>query len=85
MKKKYRDITVNGVKYAWSYNDRSGYGHTVKSFVTIWKNKKMIMQNDIEHHKVTPKIVSDMIETYNKNIILPKNRISFTDLEVTKI
>jgi len=46
MKKKYRDITVDGVKYTW--NVRNGWNWGVESsmelIVTIWLNKKIIYQ-----------------------------------------
>jgi len=56
MKKKHRDIVVDGVQYGW----------TVESYyrLKIWKNKKVIAEYCIaEHHDaVTPKFVAALIK-----------------------
>jgi uroporphyrinogen-III decarboxylase len=57
MKKKYRDITVDGVKYAWMVSN----GDTL----TIWKDKKVIGNIDVTHCTVTPKIVAEAIKNFN--------------------
>ncbi len=47
MKKKHRDIVVNGLLYAWSYqpnDDKQDGGGELK----IWKNKKVIFKSEIE-------------------------------------
>lgn len=47
MKKKYRDIVVNGLLYAWSYqpnNDKQEGGGELK----IWKNKKIIYKSEVD-------------------------------------
>ena len=59
MKKKYRDITVDGVKYAWSCNSY---------YVTIWKDKKIILHHNADillkkgEADVTPKYVAELIK-----------------------
>jgi len=53
MKKKYRDITVDGVKYAWM---------TSYQTLTIWKDKKVIKTHDVTHCVVTPKMVAELIK-----------------------
>jgi hypothetical protein len=56
MKKKYRDITVDGVKYAWM---------TSYDTLTIWKDKKVIKTEDVTHCTVTPKMVAEIIQKIN--------------------
>lgn len=56
MKKKHRDITVNGVKYAWVC-ENYGYGYTV------WKNRKHWFRVHLgSDTTVTPKMVATEIE-----------------------
>jgi len=60
MKKKHRDITVDGVKYAWTIkNDCDGYGGNC---VSIWKDKKVIHEDIISGIDITPKTIADMIK-----------------------
>lgn len=62
MKKKYREIVVDGITYAWSIkNDCDGDGGNM---VTIWENKKpikeiLVYDGTIE---ITPSIVEKMIK-----------------------
>ena len=56
MKKKYRDITVDGVKYTWMVSLET---------LTIWKDKKVIKTENVEHCIVTPSIVADLIKELN--------------------
>ena len=61
MKKKHRNITVNGKEYAWNvHNNVDGDGGNL---VKIWYNKKVIF-NDIYggHHNITPKFISEAIK-----------------------
>lgn len=53
MKKKYRDITVDNVKYAWMVSSDT---------LIIWKDKKIIKTEDVTHCIITPKIVADSIK-----------------------
>jgi hypothetical protein len=53
MKKKYRNITVNNVEYAWM---------ATYSTLTIWLNKKVISTTNVEHMTVTPSLVKEIIE-----------------------
>jgi len=54
MKKKHRDIVVNGVQYGWTV-----WCNTVK----LWKDKKVFAEFDIPyHHDITPKIVAGLIK-----------------------
>lgn len=62
MKKKYRDITVDGIPYAWQTN---GYG------IKIWRDKKVVFDDyyykDSETSDkvvVTPKIVETIIRKH---------------------
>lgn len=78
-KKKFRDITVDGVDYAWLYkngNMCSGQGRFV-----IWKDKKIIFEDtwctcchnmsnvgiEDEDRNVTPKLVADFIRNIVSN------------------
>ena len=56
MKKKYRDITVEGVKYAWTI-----YGSGKEHDVTIWKDKKQLFTETLRLGSVTPKDIADLI------------------------
>jgi hypothetical protein len=55
MKKKHRDIVVNGVTYGWIAD---GYNH-----LRIFKDKQVIAEFDIDyrHDAVTPKMVAALI------------------------
>jgi hypothetical protein len=56
MKKKFRDITVDGVKYAW----KATYGH-----LTVYKDKNTeIFNSDIRESTITPKIISKIIKDF---------------------
>ena len=59
MKKKHRDIVVDGVQYGWMVEWFCGY-HQVR----IWKDKKVIATFDIEHHhdNITPGIIAELIK-----------------------
>jgi hypothetical protein len=56
MKKKYRNITVDNIDYAWM---TSFYA------LTVWKNKKELFTTDVSGITVTPKIVADKIKEFN--------------------
>ena len=63
MKKKHRDITVGGIKYAWTiHNNCDGDGGNC---VKIWKDKKILIdeliRGDID---ITPKFISEIIKVY---------------------
>lgn len=65
MKKKYREITVNGKKFTWSSgkNNCDGDGGNL---LTIWFEKKPIHKQLFGGHiEITPKLVSEIIETLN--------------------
>ena len=54
MEKKYRDITVDGVKYAWAYH---------LDCIRIWKDKKFVHDELTDGHQtVTPKVVAEIIK-----------------------
>ena len=61
MKKKHRDIVVNGLPYAWSYqpnDDKQEGGGELK----IWKNKKVIYKSEVECDvSVVPSYVAELI------------------------
>ena len=56
MKKKHRDIVVDGVQYGWTMDGC----YRVK----IWKDKKVIAKYEIEYHHdaVTPKMIAALIK-----------------------
>lgn len=54
-KKKYRDIVVDGVKYAWTTKNM---GNTV----VIWKDKKVLFEIDTETHPITPSYIREIIK-----------------------
>ena len=56
MKKKHRDIVVDGIQYGWMVD---GCNH-----VRIWKDKKVIAEYDIEyqHDSVTPGMIAGLIK-----------------------
>ena len=57
MKKKHRNITVEGNDYAWT---TQGAGKYEK--LKIWENKKVVFETLItRHHIITPKVVADII------------------------
>lgn len=61
MKKKHRDIVVDGVQYGWTV-----WCNTVK----LWKNKKVFAEYDIPyHHDITPKIVAGLIKDPESTMI----------------
>ena len=61
MKKKHRDIVVDGVQYGWTV-----WCNTVK----LWKDKKVFAEYDIPyHHDITPKIVAGLIKDPESTMI----------------
>lgn len=58
MKKKHRDITVDGVKYGWI----PMYGSA-----KVYLNKKKLFQFDLDEDSITPSIVAKEIKQYNEN------------------
>ena len=86
MKKKYRDITVGGQKYAWTVGKPNvdGDGNIA---LKIWKNKKVIYdeltKNAVTGEPITPKQVSDVIikiERFERN----KNKKKFVEVDRVK-
>ena len=57
MKKKHRDITVDGVKYAWTLRKWSK-----EIYVKIWKDKKPLFTKTFRQPTVTPKDVEELIK-----------------------
>jgi len=58
MKKKYRDIIVDGIKYAWRAQEDDDYSLRLK----IWKDKNVIFESHLsEVPQATPKIVAEII------------------------
>jgi hypothetical protein len=59
MKKKFREITVDGEKYGWSIDTHSS---SDCNFINIWHNKKIIYSDDITSDDIfTPKRIKDII------------------------
>lgn len=67
MKKKYRNITVNGIEYAWNaIFDGDGEGGVS---ITIWQNKKTIFHEHYTnglYHLVTPATIEYIIKHLHK-------------------
>ena len=63
MKKKHRNITVEGMKFAWSIkNDVDGDGG---NRLTIFHKKKLLFDELYGGHiDITPKLVSDVIKEW---------------------
>ena len=95
MKKKFRDITVDNIKYTWKVvNPDSGAGISLK----IWKDKRLIMLNAMPDIIVTPATVAYIISYYIKNNKYPEENLildwyntnfklktSKNDMEIPKI
>lgn len=56
MKKKHRDITVDGVQYAWTL---TSYGK--EKYVKVWKDKKVTINKTFRKESVTPKDIEELI------------------------
>lgn len=61
MKKKHRDITVDGVQYGWTLKSEGK-----EKYVSIWENKKKLFTKMFRTESVTPKDVSDTIKAHLK-------------------
>jgi hypothetical protein len=60
MKKKHRNITVEGVQYAWSIG---GNDYDIGSTkVNIWRDKKIIISASLFDEEITPKQIADIIK-----------------------
>jgi hypothetical protein len=64
MKKKFRNITVDGVQYGWSVKT-----HLYVKTLSIWLDKNVILTRDFPHEnndsetvKITPSVVRTVIE-----------------------
>jgi len=58
MKKKHREITVNGVEYAWTLKEGDEYNK-----INIWRDKKVIHEELLAaYQEVGPRIIKEMIE-----------------------
>jgi hypothetical protein len=70
MKKKYRDIVIDGENWAWRFKKRDDcYG---TQFITIWRDKKIVYEKSYMYNRnkksysVTPGLVGRFIKTYLK-------------------
>lgn len=75
MKKKHRDITVDGVKYAWTLNS---YGK--EKIVNVWYNKKELFVKTFRQPSVTPQDVADAIREMGINLELEEKRPPYGSL-----
>lgn len=57
MKKKYRTIKVDGVKFGWTV-----YGSGKERHITIWKDKREIYNEGVRMPGVTPGMIADIIK-----------------------
>ena len=71
MKKKYREITVDGQVYAWRARYCEGW---CKNVLTIWKDKEVIYTTHVDSRSIIkPKYVAEFIK-FN-NLLVEKNLI----------
>lgn len=61
MKKKYREITVDGTKYAWMMGRENCDGDGGVVFI-IWKDKKIIHEELTHNVSMTPGKVAEIIK-----------------------
>lgn len=74
MKKKYRDIIINGEHWAWSFNtasDDEGYRYGAQT-LKIWCDRKIVLEKHYGHsnkkkkYQITPSLIGRFIKTYLK-------------------
>jgi len=70
MKKKYRNIKVNGQSYGWTVNN-----HGKEQTVSVWQDKQVIFATTVRTSGVTPSLVADLIREYRE-----KRHLIFDDL-----
>ncbi len=63
MKKKYREITVDGQVYAWRTH-HGDYDYD-GNFLTIWQNGQKTYAEFTKVHPITPKYVAEVIKFNN--------------------
>ena len=63
-KKKFRDITVDGVLYAWAVK---AY-HMEGTELIVWKDKKVLFKDHDIDDVVTPSVVAEKILDYHISI-----------------
>ncbi len=61
MKKKIREITVDGKTYVWM----CGGGYYKDNYLRVFLDKKEIIYQELRTNSITPKIVAEAIEIYN--------------------
>lgn len=61
MKKKHRDIVVDGVQYAWTL-----YGRGKEHDITVWKDKKRFFTTTVRVTEITPSLIKELIQDHNK-------------------
>lgn len=54
MKKKYRNITVDNIEYAWMIK---------QDLLSVWKNKKLIIHEDVSYCIIKPSDVAEKIKS----------------------
>lgn len=72
MKKKHRDIVVDGEKWAWRFRERDDYEQYQK--LQVWKDKKIIYEklysgyswNRCKAYKITPGLIARFIQRFLK-------------------
>ena len=68
MKKKYREITVNGERYAWSSFSVVDECEIPCVRVKIWRDKNTLIFDEVwEHQSVKPATISDKIRILTAN------------------
>lgn len=58
MKKKFREITVDGVDYAWKVNVTDD-----GKYIKIWKDKKVIYEEMVNSEiDITPQTIKELVQ-----------------------
>jgi len=70
MKKKHRDIVVDGVQYAWRY-----LGDYHGGIVKVWKDRQLLKEIDVDNcvNPITPGITEKLIRKFilNEDVQIP--------------
>jgi len=65
MKKKYRDIVVNKIKYAWMFKRHNDCDYLSIGILKIWKSKKIIFEKEY--------FEKDFIQDFPSGHVLPSD------------
>lgn len=69
MKKKFREIEVDGEEYAWRVASHVDDANLPYNKLTVWEDKKILFTKDYKDGEaVTPKTVSNEIRNFVENM-----------------